>query len=98
MGLLKAGNKCPNCNRAYTEKMIKESREIHISSILKGQTKAREAGKTLGRPRSIDYKKVYKLRSKGLSIAKTAQALGVSRGSVLNAIKIKNQPTNTDKE
>ncbi len=49
---------------------------------IEGQARARAQGKTIGRPSKATPEKVAKLRSEGLSIAKTAEALGVSVSTV----------------
>ena len=40
-----------------------------------------------GRPRTADYKAIYRCRDRGISIQKIAEMLGVSRGSVQHALR-----------
>lgn len=47
-----------------------------------GRRRAKSEGKHMGRLPSVDHKKVKELRASGLSIAKTAEELGVSTATV----------------
>jgi putative DNA-invertase from lambdoid prophage Rac len=49
---------------------------------IEGQARARAEGKTIGRPTKATPKKVAELRSGGLTIAKTAEKLGISVATV----------------
>ncbi|HCG9220001.1 recombinase family protein [Vibrio parahaemolyticus] len=49
---------------------------------IEGQARAKAQGKVIGRPVKATPEKVAKLRSEGLSIAKTAQALNISESTV----------------
>jgi putative DNA-invertase from lambdoid prophage Rac len=49
---------------------------------IEGQARARAEGKTIGRPTKASPQKVAELRSEGLTIAKTAEKLGVSIATV----------------
>lgn len=49
---------------------------------IEGQARAKAQGKVIGRPAKATPKKVAQLRSQGLSIAKTAEALNISESTV----------------
>jgi len=63
-------------------------REMTVARVNSGIARARREGKTLGRPRkSINYFKVLKLRSDGLSLRNIASELNVSLGAVQRCIE-----------
>lgn len=81
----KPGDNCPYCLRQLTVEVFEKKNSLRKEAIRKG---LRESDEMLGRPRSIDYSEVYKLRNCGLSIRKIADYFDVSRGSIQHALKI----------
>jgi len=63
-------------------------RDIIAERVKAGLRRARENGKSLGRPRSVtDPDEIQKLRSQGLSLRAIAQETGISKTTVADILK-----------
>lgn len=61
-------------------------RELIKERVIAGIQNARANGKTLGRPKKVDYEKVRKLRKQGQTYKKIIELMGISPGSVRKAL------------
>lgn len=62
-------------------------RDIIKSRVRAGLVNAVSKGKTLGRPRKIDYDRVIAMRRDGMSMGKIAKSLKVSKSTVSEAVR-----------
>lgn len=81
---------CPTCKQWMSVEYL-TARNIERSKKIK---EALSTAEFKGRPRSVDYDLVYKLRKGGMSLAEIAKKLStsrrtVSRGSIQHALRTK---------
>ena len=73
---------CPSCG--WTNNRTKEQKSKAIKAAIK---RARLSGKTIGRPKVADIDEIRFFRRKGLSLNEIAFKLGISRPTVVRALK-----------
>jgi putative DNA-invertase from lambdoid prophage Rac len=61
--------------------------DVIRTRVMAGLENAKAQGKRLGRPKTRNDEVIRSLRSKGLSLRKIADELGISKGSVQNALR-----------
>jgi len=66
-------------------------REIIKERVVAGIQNAKAKGKKLGRPQTVDAEKILNLRRAGQTYSQISKALGVSPGSIAEAIKAAKQ-------
>lgn len=67
--------------------MAQLERDIIRERVMAGLDNAKAKGRTLGRPKKVDPKQVKVLREGGMEIKHIAEELGISKRSVLRALK-----------
>lgn len=76
---------CPKCKQPRPKGWFKDMRKRQAENI----SKALKNSDIAGRKRNVDYKKIYELKELGSSISMICNALGVSKGSVQHALRLK---------
>lgn len=66
-------------------------REIIKERVVAGIKNAKAKGKKLGRPQTVDAEKILRLRQAGQTYSQISKTLGVSPGSIAEAIKAARQ-------
>ena len=75
---------CSSCHGKAHHKVISGT---HL--IKAGLERARKRGVVLGRKRITDFRKIYELRDRGVSIRGIAKMMGISKSSVQNYLSIR---------
>ena len=72
--------KCPHCG--WTDNIGNVERGHRIKAAL-------EFAENVGRPRRVDYQRIYEMRDRGNSLGMIANKLNVSRGTIQHALKVR---------
>ena len=80
------GTHCPNCDRKYPNGYVEAKERERGEKIKAALAKAER----VGRPREVSYDEIYKMRDQGHSVQRIADKIGMSRGSVQHALRIRN--------
>lgn len=75
-------SKCPHCGESL--KVTKEQWSEHVRA---GIERARRNGKTIGRPKIVDVRRVLKMWGDGKTVKQIAKELRVSIRSIQVAVK-----------
>lgn len=78
---------CGQCKRPFTKSQIAERRRLKSERVKEALAMAKSLGEPVGRPRVADYDLIRKKREEGMSLGKIMKELGVTRGSVQNALR-----------
>lgn len=89
---------CRYCKQDISPEHQAKREEERKEKIRKAIELRVKMGIHTGRPRKVDYDKIYKIRDKGFSINKTAELADVSRGSVQNALKVRKKNEQSRKQ
>ena len=76
---------CPTCKRRRPEGWAAALRKKRSAAIKKALSEV----EVKGRPRKIDYQKVYKAKDKGASLSEIAKLTGATIGSIQHALRIR---------
>ncbi len=80
---------CWSCGQKITKELIENRKKKKSFNIKKAMALSKKNGIKIGRPRILDYQKVYALDDKGLSLGEISEKLKVSRGMVQYALSLR---------
>ena len=80
----KSPQPCKHCGQWISEELIAKRKALKGERVRKALKEAVRKGIKIGRPRTVDYEAIRKLRAKGVSVRKIAAIVKVSTWTVRN--------------